>query len=143
MTKKRKHYTICPNCGAESVYCINCGWQSTGSTPFSDWLREQDELDSSRGFITTDIDYFWRNYKTGEHMLIEEKRYMGTMDFSQEQSLKLMSDFLSKTPKYYGLYLIQFEKNSPEDGEIFVNHQKVTVNELIKLLQFEKEVNNE
>lgn len=45
------------------------------SSPFGLWLREQHEIDSNLGFITTDIDYIWKNYVTNEWMLIEEKRY--------------------------------------------------------------------
>lgn len=33
---------------------------------FSAWLRRQSEIDSNKGFITTDIDYLWKNYKTGQ-----------------------------------------------------------------------------
>ena len=37
-------------------------------TPFSQWLREQQEkaLPIKDGYVTTDIDFFWLNYLTME-----------------------------------------------------------------------------
>ena len=58
------------------------------STEFGLWLREQLELDSKLGFITTNLDYIWENYNTGEWMLIEEKRYMGKVGYSQGKLFK-------------------------------------------------------
>ena len=46
------------------------------STEFGLWLREQPEIDSKYGYVTTNIDFFWCNYKSNEWMLIEEKRFM-------------------------------------------------------------------
>ena len=34
------------------------------STEFGLWLREQDDLDSKKGYIATNIDYVWINYKS-------------------------------------------------------------------------------
>ena len=45
------------------------------STEFGIWLRVQPQIDSSLGFLASNIDYCWTNYKTGEWMFIEEKRY--------------------------------------------------------------------
>jgi len=44
------------------------------STEFGLWLRNQKEIDSGLGYITSNLDYIWRNYNTGDWMLIEEKR---------------------------------------------------------------------
>jgi len=45
------------------------------STEFGLWLREQNEIDSSLGYLATNIDFMWTNYKTGQWMILEEKRY--------------------------------------------------------------------
>jgi hypothetical protein len=31
------------------------------ATEFSKWLRDQKEIDSSLGYITTNIDFLWKN----------------------------------------------------------------------------------
>jgi len=38
--------------------------------------------------------------------------------------------------KYKGFHLLQFEKESPEDGMIFLNKVEITKEELIKFLRF-------
>ena len=69
------------------------------ATDFSLWLRNRtrdglamfrnpDPIDSRLGFITTDIDYYWSNYKTGKFMFIEEKAYMEEPDWSQHKSFQ-------------------------------------------------------
>jgi len=58
------------------------------STEFGLWLREQPDIDSKLGYITTNLDYVWKNYKTGDWMLIEENAMDtslrdGNMSFSK------------------------------------------------------------
>jgi hypothetical protein len=36
------------------------------STEFGLWLREQEELKSSLGFVATNLDFIWSNYKTNK-----------------------------------------------------------------------------
>ena len=109
------------------------------STEFGLWLREQEELDSKLGYVATNLDYIWSNYKTGQWMLLEEKRYMSEPTFSQhEQFNKIHKACLGDTG-YCGLHLIQFEKTSPEDGAIFLDRHEISKAELVKFLQtFEK-----
>lgn len=114
------------------------------STEFGLWLREQEELDSSIGFVTTNLDYIWRDYKNKQFMLIEEKRFGSTLKFPQSRLLKEVHEGLTNHCGYCGFFLIQFENTSPEDGAVFVteffaNPQKryqLTSNELIQFLQF-------
>ena len=107
------------------------------STEFGLWLRKQKELDSSQGFIATNIDYVWRNYKTKKWILIEEKRYMSKPAFYQEEIFNLLKYVCSKDNNYNGFYLIQFENTSPDNGRIYLNHQEITKEKLIKFLRFE------
>ena len=107
------------------------------STEFGLWLREQPEIDSAKGFIATNIDFLWRNYNTGDWMLIEEKRYMSKPKRWQCQLFDLL-DWCAKThPKYRGFHIVQFEKTSPDDGKIFLDNKEVTRDQLITLLRFE------
>lgn len=108
------------------------------STEFGLWLREQKEIDSKLGYITTNIDYLWQNYKTGLWMLIEEKRYMSFPKKWQHGLFKTIHKSINcKNNKYKGIHLLQFEKTSPEDGRIFLDTKEISVKELIKFLKFE------
>ena len=103
------------------------------STEFGLWLRKQPEIDSKLGFVTTNLDYIWENYKTGQWMLIEEKRCMADLSYSQGKQIKKLVDSI-KDKNFKGFYLIQFENLSPEDGKIYLNHKEITKLELIKFL---------
>jgi hypothetical protein len=46
-----------------------------GASNFSNWLRVQPGISSELGFVATDIDYIWSNYKTGYWMLIVRINY--------------------------------------------------------------------
>lgn len=112
------------------------------STEFGLWLRGQlllqtdvSCIDSKLGYVTTNIDYIWENYKTGDWMFIEEKRYMSGCGFSQKnQFIKLNSKIKDKS--YHGFHLLQFEKTSPEDGKIYLDNKEITKEKLLKFLSF-------
>ena len=105
-------------------------------TEFGSWVRKPKELQSKLGFIATDLDYIWENYKTGAFMLIEEKRYMSQMTWSQRGQLERFDKYMLGNPKYCGFHLLQFEKTNPDDGNIFWNGDSITTAELIEKLQF-------
>lgn len=107
------------------------------STEFGLWLREQPELDSRRHcFVATNIDYLWSNYKTGEWMLIEEKRYKRKPTRSQSDLFKLLHTAAKHDPQYCGFHVIIFENTSPDDGAIWVDEYEVSKDELMQFLQF-------
>lgn len=105
------------------------------STEFGLWLREQPEIDSSLGYVATNIDYVWHNYKTGEWMLIEEKRYMAEPSYAQRQVFRVVNKAI-RDSKYKGFYLIQFENTTPDDGRIFLDRKEISKEQLISFLQF-------
>lgn len=96
------------------------------STEFGLWLREQEEINSRHGFVASNLDYIWQNYKTKQWMLIEEKRYMANLTWSQMQMFKFLVKKIKHDPKFYEFFLIQFERSSPDDGNIYINHKPVT-----------------
>ena len=98
--------------------------QDNHSTEFGLWLREQEEIDSSLGFVATNIDYMWKNYKTGDWMLIEEKRYNSNPKYAQRELFLKINSVCEKDPQYHGLHLVTFEKTGPEDGKIFYGKNK-------------------
>ena len=113
------------------------------STEFGLWLREQNEIDSKLGYLAYNLDYIWRNYKTGEWMMIEEKRYMSEMRFPQKETFKAVHLACRHDKKYKGFYLLQFEKTSPDDGDIYINGKLSSRQELFDLLHFKRNTNKE
>jgi len=107
------------------------------STEFGLWLREQKEIDSALGYVATNLDYVWSNYKTGEWMLIEEKRYGMQPSYCQRQLLKQLHSACVGAQGYRGIHLLVFEHTSPDDGAIWLDRRQVTRPELLAFLRFE------
>ncbi len=91
-----------------------------GFTEFSNWIRTVDALKSSDGYIATNVDFMWRNYKTGEWMLIEEKRHGSRPAHWQMQCFQTIDKACSSDPNYLGFYLVVFENTLPTDGWVEV-----------------------
>lgn len=111
------------------------------STEFGLWLREQNEIDSKYGYLATNIDYMWKNYKTLQWMLIEEKRYYAKVRPWQQNMFYTISKSIVDS-NYYGFHILQFEKTSPEDGRIYLNYQEITKIQLVEFLKFNYFNNN-
>lgn len=105
-------------------------------TQFSEWLRNQPNLDSTLGFIATDIDYVWENYKTGKWYFIEEKRHQKDVTQTQRNTFNRLNKLAKNDKNYCGYYLIQFENTSPDDGKIWLNRKLITKEDLIQFLLF-------
>ena len=105
-------------------------------TEFSLWLREQPKVDSSIGYTATNIDYVWRNYKTGDWMIIEEKCFMAKPERWQKEIFEIVNQCCKHDPKFRGFHLIQFKNTSPEYGEIFLDGKEISEANLIEFLQF-------
>jgi hypothetical protein len=106
------------------------------STEFGLWLRQQKEIDSGLGFIATNIDYLWRNYKTGAWMLIEEKRYGAFVKPYQENMFKIIDAACKADPNYKGFHIVKFINTSPEDGKIILDGTEISKQQLLAFLQF-------
>jgi len=109
------------------------------ATEFSKWLREQKEIDSKDGYLATNIDYLWTNWKTnGEWMMIEEKRHCSEPKSWQVKMFETLDSACKKGDiKYRGFYILTFENTSPNDGLIWLHGNQITKEELIKFLRFE------
>lgn len=111
------------------------------STEFGLWLRQQPLIDSSLGFSATNLDYIWCKHTSGQWMLLEEKRHMCNVTWSQRQLYQRLHSAIinsSSAGGYQGVHLIQFEKTDPTDGRVYVNGNEVTVEDLIRILQFKQ-----
>ncbi len=106
------------------------------STEFGLWLRNQNEIDSGLGFIATNIDYMWRNYKTGQWMFIEEKRYGKAPKYPQTAMFEVADNAARNDPNYKGFHYLIFEKTSPDDGLIRLDNQLISREQLILFLRF-------
>jgi hypothetical protein len=107
------------------------------STEFGLWLREQDEIDSKLGFVASNVDYIWTNYRTGKWIIIEEKRYKKECPRWQQQIFAMLHNAAKHDPKYRGFFLVQFENTNPDDGRIWINGKPATKEMLLKLLRLE------
>jgi len=105
------------------------------STEFGIWLRKQEEIDSELGFIATNIDYVWSNYKTNQWMILEEKRHMSDTPYAQHEQFNQLHRACKDDPNYHGLHLIQFEITSPDDGGIFLDRKAITKDQLMEFLK--------
>lgn len=106
------------------------------STEFGLWLREQAEIDSRLGFVATNIDFVWSNYKTGQWMLLEEKRFNKRPTYCQRKLFEILDCAIGDDPTYYGFHIIIFEKTSPTDGKIWIDGNEVDRHRLIQFLLF-------
>ncbi len=116
------------------------------STEFGLWLREQEEIDSSIGYVASNLDFIWSNYKTGDWILIEEKRYMAEMTYAQKKLFIILDKSIDNT-QYKGFFVITFEKTSPVDGKVYIsrlNGKKIEVSadRLVKFLKLEGKYKN-
>jgi hypothetical protein len=107
------------------------------STEFGLWLRRQRDISSELGFVATNLDYIWENYKTGDWMLLEEKRHGSQPTFSQRKLFTKIHGACKADPQYHGIHLLVFENTSPEDGKMWLDNKVITVDELLAFLQFE------
>jgi len=106
------------------------------STEFGIWLRVQPQIDSSLGFLASNIDYCWTNYKTGEWMFIEEKCYNTAIKYWQKKLFSIIHNVCRADKKYRGFHLLVFENTSPEDGKIFLDNKEISKEQLLNFLSF-------
>lgn len=112
-------------------------------TPFTNWLRDQKKLDSSEGFLATDLDLIWYSRdgikRAGFYYLIEAKNKLHRPKEWQHDLLCKIARNCKKDSNFKGLIYLKFENTSPTDGKIFWNDVEVSIDELIDLLAFEKD----
>lgn len=110
------------------------------STEFGLWLRQQAQLDSKFGYQATNLDYIWGNYKTGDWMCIEEKRYGADVSLAQRQLFGRLNKAIKEADRCHGVHLLQFENTTPDDGRIYWNRVEITKDELMNLLKFKERI---
>ncbi len=139
MTKRRNYNARCEQCGVDAL-CPVCGNPVSSATPFSDWLRDQAELDSAKGYVATNIDYVWSNHQSGRWIFLEEKRYGGIPTASQREQFAKLDQSAEGVPGYGGFWILTFSATTPDDGKIWLYRLgepggEVSKEELITFLQ--------
>jgi hypothetical protein len=110
------------------------------TTKFSNWLREQPELDSKKGYTCSDLDMIWTSYKNNKFIMLEEKCKMSEIGFAQGKILNRMHSLFKADNDYCGFYFLQWEFEGPEDGAIYItnmeegNKIEIDKNQLTKFL---------
>ncbi len=108
------------------------------STEFGLWLRQQKEIDSKLGYVASNIDYMWSNYKSGLWMIIEEKRHGRQPTYSQTKMFPVIDKACCSDANYRGLHVLVFEQTDPNDSSWMQwDGVKITLPELMRLLKFE------
>jgi len=120
MTAKRRFNAQCHDCRIDAI-CPTCKKPVSPATEFSDWSREQKAIRSSVGFVPTDLDFVWLNYKSKQWMLLEEKRYNARLEMPQRGVFNVLHNSINDK-NYKGFYIVRFEKTSPEDGSITIEN---------------------
>ena len=79
------------------VHCSNCGTWHTGETSFSRWIRENERLDSGKGYCVTDQDMWVHKYKTDRGrnfqliMCVETKSNGADLTEAQRDTLAIVN----------------------------------------------------
>ena len=115
----------------------------THSTEFGLWIREQSEISSFIGYRAYNLDYVWwlkEGYNTNPTVwtLLEEKRFMSKLRADQRLTYQWLHKKLISLNDhtYKGIHLIQFENTNPDDGNIYLDNEKINKYQLIEFLTF-------
>jgi len=118
--------------------------QYVSTSKFMHWLRVQQSLAVSNGFTASDLDCVWQDYRRKMVMIIECKCRMARPGTGQRKTLQELDRALrAGIPTigwtYHGTHLIQFERESPTDGRIYIDGKETDQAGLLKFLSFESE----
>jgi hypothetical protein len=120
-------------------------------TAFSEWLRNVEVLDSFLGYRNTNLDYIWSKFADSakseilNYMLIEEKTRGGFLKANQTALYKRIALNCKDDPCFRGCYVLQFQKETPEDGKMLIadllngaSLKQITLDQLVEFLRFNK-----
>lgn len=108
------------------------------SLNFSNWIRNNRPEDVA-GLTVNDVDFIFRNYRTKEIIVIEEKCYSGKVMDKHRPFYNDIHEILkfgceATGWSYKGYHLVQFENTCPDDGRIFFDHKEITKEQLIDII---------
>ena len=108
---------------------------------FSLWVRKNLPDSQADGFMASDIDFYFFNYKTKNHALVEIKTYTGKLSLWQEQMYDRLGRWIQNGGdkegwNFMGFYLIKFEKKDFTEGKVFLNGIESSEEEIKNVLSF-------
>lgn len=111
------------------------------SLDFSQWVRDR-LPDSRTGFSASDLDFMLWNWKTQKVLLLETKTRNAEMSKGQrmqfERLAKWVEQGIDADWDFAGFHVVKFENTNFDDGEVYLDGEKVTEEELqAKLSNFE------
>ena len=115
--------------------------ENTGIRPldFSAWVRTN-LPDSSTGYLVSDLDFIFYNYKTKKIALCEIKTRNKGINTWQGKLFEFLDSCIKKglPPDwtYLGFFLIRFEHTFFSDGLVFLNGQPSSEEEIKLKLSF-------
>lgn len=110
------------------------------STQFGLWLRKQAELESYKGYNTSNVDFMWMNESMGQWLFLEEKRALAKMPETQRKIFEKLDKSITSAD-YLGFHILIFERTNPDDGRMILDGREIFRNDLIEFLTFEKPSN--
>ena len=130
--------------------------QICSKSEFSGWLKNygpqaDEDLD---GVDIQDIDYVVFAYLAGDLMTVEAKERNGYIRKPQRDTQNIIRQLLmlgatnstvetirgTRPIKYHGHHLIQFQKTTPDNGWVKLDGKIVTRDQLVKFLNFGREI---
>jgi len=106
---------------------------------FSGWIRKK-LPDSITGFIVSDLDFIFENYKTKKIMLTEIKTRNSKLKLWQRILYENLDRWIKKGIdndwQYLGFHTITFENTFFNDGKCFLDSKEISEQELILKLSF-------
>jgi hypothetical protein len=109
---------------------------------FSRWIRANLK-DSYKGYRCYDIDFVLWDKKKKQLRIIELKSFNKELKPDHKLMLQLFhtqfAKGMDKGWQYKGLHLITFEKNTFDEGKVYLNKKEINESELIHFLNFDIE----
>ena len=129
----------------------NMSWEDTtnrirneelfnGNTKLYRWRRKQTAIDSSLGYVASNIDCIWMNLKTGKWCIIEDKESGSQIANWQHTLLTNIHNACLCLKGYQGMFSIEVVGEEPEitkDTRIKINGVEMGINCLLNFFRFE------
>jgi hypothetical protein len=134
------------------------GVQIYSKSEFSEWIRKYgpSSEETEDAVDIQDIDFVVFSYLTGDLMTIEAKERNGKVKGAQLDTQNVLRQLLMyasesstvntkrgiRPIKYHGHHLIQFQNTTPDNGLTKIDGNLVTREDLIKFINFGRELKN-
>ena len=109
---------------------------NTRDLTFSNWIRER-LPDSNTGFLVSDLDFIFENYKTKKVMFLEVKTRGADLRYWQTKLFNNLDRWIRNGIDdgwiYLGFHTVQFENTFFNDGKCYLEGKETTEQELINI----------